>query len=419
MLLLALLCSTGTGCSLFKKNTNGTQGPGGGPTPAKFPGGQDPLVPTPPPQFPNTKAAATAPGSTLAGAVVDAYQRPISNAYIRWVSLDPSDNAAPIDVPSDVNGYFTIMGVKPGGQYKLIARAKQGEKMLAGTVLTSAPDVHVVIPIREDLVNSSTPPMPGNPAQGQQQNKDPQGTSKNELPAMGYPKKSDPPNLPATMTVPAPPITAPTSADPGFVPGVVGTPPKDRLPMLHVPGKKPEAPRLPSVPGDAKLDTGPTRVPSCILLGRRLENLALKDSNGQTWEYKKQGAGKVVLIDFWGTYCLPCRSTMPALSRLQTQYGQQGLEVIGIALEAGKDERKEADVVNKTAASMQLTYRQLMGRGHGFDAGAAANFNVKMMPTVLLLNQEGQIIFEHVGRLDAAQLAALERAIQGCLTRPF
>jgi thiol-disulfide isomerase/thioredoxin len=278
----------------------------------------------------------------------------------------------------------------------------------------------VVIPIREDLVNSSTPPMPGNPDQGQQQkNKDPQGTSKNELPAMGYPKKSDPPNLPATMTVPAPPITAPTSADPGFVPGVVGTPPKDRLPMLLVPGKKPEAPRPPSVPGDAKLDTGPTRVPSCVLLGRRLENLALKDSNGQTWEYKKQGAGKVVLIDFWGTYCLPCRSTMPALSRLQTQYGQQGLEVIGIALEAGKDERKEADVVNKTAASMQLTYRQLMGRSHGFDAGGAANFNVKMMPTILLLNQEGQIIFEHVGRLDAAQLSALERAIQGSLNRAF
>src|SRR5439155_7443923 len=111
---------------------------------------------------------------------------------------------------------------------------------------------------------------------------------------------------------------------PAFVPGVVEAPFKDKMPMLTVPNpngqKKPEPTRPPSPPVlpplDSKLDTGPTRIPSCVLVGNHLENLALKDSRGQTWEYRKHGAGKLVLIDFWGTHCIHCRDSMPALTRL-------------------------------------------------------------------------------------------------------
>src|ERR1019366_2247403 len=174
MLLLALLCTFGAGCSLFKKNTNGTTAPGGGAAPAKFPGQQDPLVPpTPPPAFPPTGGAVgpngapttlTSGSSILAGTVIDAYHRPMGNAFIRWVNLDEKDTGAPIDVAADANGHFIIQGVKLGASYKLIARTKQGDKMLAGMVLTNAPNVRVLIPIREDLVNSNTPPLPGSPA---------------------------------------------------------------------------------------------------------------------------------------------------------------------------------------------------------------------------------------------------------------
>src|SRR5262249_48196001 len=114
----------------------------------------DPLMPTPPPAFPQA-GSGMGPNngnSVLAGTVVDAYHRPMGNAYVRWVNLVDKDAGAPIDVAADANGHFIIQGVKPGASYKLIARTKQGEKMLAGTVLTNAPNVRVLIPIREDLV---------------------------------------------------------------------------------------------------------------------------------------------------------------------------------------------------------------------------------------------------------------------------
>ena len=407
MIVLAILCSAFAGCSTFnKKNTNNTQPNSGGTAPAKFP--NDPLLPTPPPpNFPNTPTAGKAPTTILAGSVTDAFHNPVGGAYIRLVRVDEKDNAAPIDVPTDVNGYFIIQGVKPGATYKLIARTKQGNKLIAGESIIEAPNARVVIAIRADLVNSSTPDLPSGPAY-----QAPPAATKTAVP-------KDEPNLPTTLRVPAPsidsPVGNPTNPAPGtgWVPGVVEAP-KDSLPMLTIPIKPtpivPNDPPRPPVPGDTKLDTGPTRVPSCILVGPQLINLALKDSKGQTWEYKKQGAGKVILLDFWGTHCPPCREMMPILNRLNTQYGPRGLEIIGIALEGGQNERKEADAVNKLCTSMQVNYRQLMGRSASLDVGK--QFKVEGLPTLLLLDERGYIRYQHVGRPNTAEVAELERFIQ-------
>jgi len=417
MIVLAILCTACAGCSAFKKNTNGTQPApaGGGAAPAKFPGGTDPLLPAPPPPaFPAT-GAGKAPTTILAGSVTDAYHNPMAGAYIRWVRVGAEDTGAPIDVEADGHGHFIISGVQPGARYKLIARTKQGNQMLAGESLISAPDVHVVIAIRADLVNSGTPPLPSGPAYQAPAAPAAPAATKTVAP-MGEP------NLPATIRVPAPSVDTPignpanTSGNPSYVPGIAETP-KDRFPMLKIPTK----PAPPIVPNDlprpptpdARLDTGPTRVPSCVLVGPHLENLALKDSKGQTWEYKKQGLGKLILLDFWGTHCPPCRETMPILNRLQTQYGSRGFEVIGIALEPGQNERKEADAVNKLCTSMQVNYRQLMGRSPSLDVGK--QFKVEGLPTLLLLNEQGYIIYQHLGRPDAADVAELERIIQNRL----
>ena len=175
--------------------------------PPKFP---DPLLDSnkigqpPPPAVPTPPTTAALKGeSMLAGTVIDAYYRPLSNAYIRWVNLDDKDAAAPIDVSTDSGGYFSILGVKQGVKYKLIARTKQGEKMMAGTVLTSAPNPKVMIPVREDLVNASTPPLPGAPAyQGKQTN---DGRSAAWSTSEGSNKPAETPNLPATLVVPVAP----------------------------------------------------------------------------------------------------------------------------------------------------------------------------------------------------------------------
>lgn len=417
MLLLALLCTTLTGCSLFKKNTNSSGGPpitGGAPPPPKFPGVQDPILNSnigSPPQFPAAPPpgpqSATKNATILAGTVTDAFHRPMGNAYVRWVSLDDKD-AAPIDVAADARGHFIIQGVKTGQSYKLIARTKYGDKMLAGTVLTSAPNVRVMIMIREDLVNASTPPIPSNPGvqpQPAQGVGDGSGTS---LPGAE-------PNLPTTLTVPAAPTNAPVDKSPARSPNFVEKA-MDRLPMLKIPGKTqaPEAPKaLPVAPESSKHDAAPARVPSCVLVGNHLENMALKDSKGQTWEYKKHAQGKLVLLDFWYMQCLPCRETMPTLNKLHQKYASQGLDVCGIAIEKGTDERKESDAVNKFCSSMQVTYRQLMGRSGAFDAGK--QFRVNAYPTMMLISEQGDIIWHHVGRPEPGDMMELERMIQSRL----
>src|SRR5438309_9737572 len=100
MILLVILCTSSAGCSLFKKSTNGNAGPSGpGMPPPKFPNmSNDPLIPaaptlpTAPMNVPNaTPASARKGGSILAGTVIDAYYRPMGNAYIRWVNLDDKD----------------------------------------------------------------------------------------------------------------------------------------------------------------------------------------------------------------------------------------------------------------------------------------------------------------------------------------
>lgn len=446
MILLAVLCAMSTGCSLFKKNANNAAAPtggGGGAAPAKFPdplSGPIPLPPTlppapPPAATPTTGNANTNGPTILAGTVTDVNNRPVSNAYIRWVRLDEPAGGAPIDIAADAQGNFVIQGVKPGASYRLIARTKNGDKLLAGTVLTNAPNVRVNIPVREEFASADTPALPGTPAYesptpiAKAKNKTPPGGTKWQ-PTQAKPpaydpllgvgstiNPNDPPNLPATMTITAP--------DPKFIPGIAETP-MDRPPLLNIPGKQPRPslppesfPALPPIgPGGAKIETGPARVPSCAFVGKRLENLALKDSKGQVWEYRKNAQGKVVLLDFWGTHCFPCRQVMPTLERLHQIYSSRGVDVIGIALEPGVDERREAEAVNKFSNSLNLSYRQLMGRTANFNAGN--HFQVTGVPTLILLNQSGDVVWHHVGVPDPASLHSLERTIQNLVnTRAF
>src|SRR3954452_13155597 len=104
MLLLALLCLTSAGCSLFKKNNNGngSAAPGGGTPPAKVPAtAPDPLLNStvpPAPTFqplPVNKASAEGQSAIFARPLLDAHHNKMPNAYIRLVSLDAKDSGAP------------------------------------------------------------------------------------------------------------------------------------------------------------------------------------------------------------------------------------------------------------------------------------------------------------------------------------
>ena len=111
--------------------------------------------------------------------------------------------------------------------------------------------------------------------------------------------------------------------------------------------------------------------------------------------------GKLVYLDFWASWCGPCRQSFPWMNEMQAKYGAQGLQIIGINLDA-----KNADARAFLAATPARF-------AVAFDPNGAIprSYGVKGMPSSFLISAEGKVIFEHVGFNDTDR-TELERKIK-------
>ncbi|MCI0381057.1 MAG: TlpA family protein disulfide reductase [Gemmataceae bacterium] len=424
------------GCALFQNQNTGSTSPilgSAGVAPAKFPASGDPLLQS------NATASRTNPGAILAGRVIDGHSRPPANTFIRLVSVDSKDNPAETDVAVTPEGYFTIQGLQTGKQYKLLARSKAGEKMLAGISYATAPNIRVLIQVKEEFVGGTTPEVPSAPNVNKNNE---HGTAANKnVPTLGTPgsalaEPQAPPLSAPPLSVPPPlqPPVAPggkgTGSEGGWVPGIASEKsgqwpplldipnPKPKLtpPTLQIPNPKPATetpsfgPVAPPAFPQTKLDAaGPTRVPSCVLVGKRLINLALNDVNGEGWEFRVHRRGKLVLLDFWSTNCIPCRETMPLLAQLQARIGPK-LEVVGVALENGGSPQEQSVHVASLCQKLQTNYRQLLSTSAA--CPTRSQFAIRFVPTLVLVDENGWVLWRHEGQPDATTLAELERLVR-------
>lgn len=115
--------------------------------------------------------------------------------------------------------------------------------------------------------------------------------------------------------------------------------------------------------------------------------------------------GKVVLLDFWATWCPPCRKSMPELQALHAKYAKQGFTVVGISIDEGG-----AGKVKKFVAAKKITYPIAIdaGKNPAWDA-----FRVKAVPAAYLLDREGRIVAQWTGI--PADAKALEAKLEGLL----
>jgi thiol-disulfide isomerase/thioredoxin len=108
---------------------------------------------------------------------------------------------------------------------------------------------------------------------------------------------------------------------------------------------------------------------------------ALKDINGRTVRLSHY-KGKVVLINFWATWCPPCRAEMPDLVRLQREHAKQGLQIIGITY---PPERKTR--VRKFARSLKVNYPIILGTRK-----LKARFSSEeTLPLTVVINRDGKV----------------------------
>jgi len=124
--------------------------------------------------------------------------------------------------------------------------------------------------------------------------------------------------------------------------------------------------------------------------------------------------GKVVLIDFWGSWCVPCRISHPALKELYNQYKSKGFEIIGISNEianSNRDKKKQDNAWRKAVKEDGLTWPQIL-----YDPAIkdiVKEYDINGYPTKFLVDQNGKFVMRLLGNSErlhaelAAKLASL------------
>jgi cytochrome c biogenesis protein CcmG, thiol:disulfide interchange protein DsbE len=114
--------------------------------------------------------------------------------------------------------------------------------------------------------------------------------------------------------------------------------------------------------------------------------------------------GKVVYVDFWASWCGPCKQSFPWLNEMQTKYGAKGFQVVGINVDAKTSDAKA--FLTEVPAQFTVAFD---------DKGVTPKqFGIKGMPSSVLLDGNGKVISQHTGFRDADK-AQLEQSIQKAL----
>ena len=114
--------------------------------------------------------------------------------------------------------------------------------------------------------------------------------------------------------------------------------------------------------------------------------------------------GKVVLIDFWASWCVPCRRSFPWLEEMQGKYGEQGLVVIGINMDA--DATDADDFLKKYPVSFRIV--------RDSDGKLARDYDVVAMPSSYVIDRNGNIVTRHLG-FKTSDIAEYELALVAVL----
>ncbi len=97
--------------------------------------------------------------------------------------------------------------------------------------------------------------------------------------------------------------------------------------------------------------------------------------------------GKVVYLDFWASWCAPCRQSFPWMNTITDEYGNAGLVVIGVNVDHERDLAQT--FLQQNAADFQIVYDP--------DGSLAQKYNVQAMPTSILIGRDGKVHYIHSG----------------------
>jgi thiol-disulfide isomerase/thioredoxin len=129
---------------------------------------------------------------------------------------------------------------------------------------------------------------------------------------------------------------------------------------------------------------GATEAPSFVLADTHNHEVRLSDFRG-----------KVILLEFWATWCPPCRATIPELIALQKKFGEKAFSVVGVSLDEGPDLSSKLEDFSR---ELKINYPVLLGTEEVERA-----YRVTSIPMTYLIDKEGNIVASYMGYVDNFQ----------------
>jgi len=114
----------------------------------------------------------------------------------------------------------------------------------------------------------------------------------------------------------------------------------------------------------------------------------------------EQWRGKTLVLNFWATWCAPCREEIPDLVAIRREYAANGVEVVGIAID-------NAQSVSNYMRDLRISYPVLIGEGQALALTRALGNPSGALPYTVVISPDGAVLMRHLGRLPKAKLQAI------------
>ena len=157
--------------------------------------------------------------------------------------------------------------------------------------------------------------------------------------------------------------------------------PRPAAPTVAAPARGGATPAAPAAAARGELPTVPAERPL----------FTLADAAGRRHSITEWD-GKALVVNFWATWCAPCRRELPLLNRLQAEFAPRGVQVIGVAVDFAAD-------VRAFVRDFPVAYPILVGEQDGLDAARAFGVATIAFPFTAFSDARGRIITVHMGEL--------------------
>ena len=127
------------------------------------------------------------------------------------------------------------------------------------------------------------------------------------------------------------------------------------------------------------------------MIGQQRVEFATADLSGKVRNIKEWD-GDVIFLNFWATWCPPCKKEIPAFIELQKDYGDQQFQIIGVAID-------DEEAVLEYAKQMDINYPLLMAQNEGVMLAKRYGNGIGILPYTVVINREGEVVYTITGEL--------------------